>query len=111
MIKAKLDRIDKNTISLTIKGHARATETGQDIICASASILAYTAAQLVTDYNNSGYLEKEPKILMQKGNSTIICTPKEGYLEEVKHTFYVVGVGLNLLAHNYPQYIDFINVV
>lgn len=105
MIKARLNQTKTGNISLSVKGHAGAAEVGQDLICASASILAYTAAQLVKDYANSGYLKKTPKILMKSGSSTITCTPKKEYFDEVAHTFYVVQTGLNLLAHNYPQYI------
>lgn len=106
MIKAILNVTNTGSISLSIKGHAGASEAGQDIICASASILAYTAAQLVKDYGERNLLKKKPTITMRKGSSTITCTPKSDYFDEVFHSFFVVQTGLNLLAHSYPQYVD-----
>lgn len=105
MIKARVNETKTGSISLSIKGHAGAAEVGHDIVCASASILAYTAAQLVKDYAVSKKLKHEPIIFLKKGSSTVTCTPKEEYYDEVKHTFFVVQTGLNLLAHNYPQYV------
>ena len=78
---------------------------GQDIVCASASILAYTVAQLVKDMYAQGKLKKKPTILLKKGSSSVTYTPKSEYYEECKHCLYVVQTGLNLLAHNYPQYV------
>lgn len=105
MIKARVNETNTGSLSLCIKGHAGAAEIGQDIVCASASILAYTAAQLVKDYSASGKLKHKPTIFLKKGSSTVTCAPKEEYYNEVKHTFFVVQTGLNLLAHNYPQYV------
>ena len=106
MIKAKLTETKTGTISLSIKGHAGAAEVGQDIVCASASILAYTVAQLVKDYGNSDMLNKKLTIMIKKGSTTVTCSPKKEYYDEVKHSFFVVQTGLNLLAHNYPQYVE-----
>lgn len=105
MIKARFNETKTGNISLSIKGHAGAAEVGQDIVCASASILAYTVAQLVKDYSASDMLKKKPTIMLKKGSSTVTCSPKNEYYDEVKHSFYVVLTGLSLLAHNYPQYV------
>lgn len=105
MIKVRFNETKTGFISLSIKGHAGAAEVGQDIVCASASILAYTVAQLVKDYGNLNMLKKKPTIMMKKGSTTVTCSPKKEYYDEVKHSFYVVQTGLNLLAHNYPQYV------
>lgn len=105
MIKVRLNCTETGHISLSIRGHAGAAEVGQDIVCASASILAYTVAQLVKDYNNKNMLKHTPKILMRKGSSTITCTPKDEHFKKVYHTFFFAQTGLNLLAHNYPQYV------
>lgn len=106
MIKVKIHTTPNNSsLSLSIRGHAGAAEVGQDLVCASASILAYTLAQLIKDYANKDMLKGKAKILMRKGSSTITCIPKEEYWETIAYTFYVIQTGLNLLAHNYPQYI------
>ena len=106
MIKVRLNATDTGNISLSIKGHAGAAEVGQDIVCAAASILAYTVAQLVKDYSANNMLKNKPTIMLHKGSSTVTCSPKKEYFDEVYHTFFVVQTGLNLLAHNYPQYLD-----
>ena len=105
MIKCKLCETETGSISLSIKGHAGAAETGKDIICASASILVYTAAQLVEGYGKSNMLNSKPILIIKKGRATVTCSPKKRYYDEVKHSFYVVQAGLSLLAYNYPQYI------
>ena len=84
----------------------RIGDGGQDIVCAAASILAYTVAQLVKDYSANNMLKNKPTIMLHKGSSTVTCSPKKEYFDEVYHTFFVVQTGLNLLAHNYPQYLD-----
>ena len=106
MIKARFSETDTGHFIMSIKGHAGASEVGQDIVCASASILAYTVAQLVKDYGMKDMLKKKPTILLKKGSSTVTCTPKKEYYDEVKHSYYVVQTGINLLAHNYPQCVD-----
>lgn len=110
MIKVKLNDTNPGSLSLSIRGHAGAAEVGQDIVCASASILAYTVAQMVKDYSNADMLEEKPTITLRKGRTDVTCMPKKEYYDEVKHTFCVAQTGLFLLAHNYPQYVDIITM-
>ena len=99
---------DKSSGSITLKltGHAGAAEKGQDIICASASILAYTVAQTMEYMHAEGGLRKKPRIEFSDGNATIVAKPKEDSYAEALHTFFVAQVGYSLLAHNYPQYVE-----
>ena len=105
MIKCRFSETETGTVSLSIKGHAGAAEVGQDIVCAAASILAYTVAQLVNGYAESNMLKRRPILIMKKGSTTVTCRPKEEYYDEVRHSFFVARTGLNLLAHNYPEYV------
>lgn len=108
MIEIEFTTNDKNgRLSLKVKGHAGQSEIGKDIVCASASILAYTVAQVVSNIESKGGLKKPPTIKLLKGNAVITCHPKEDYMDELAHTYYVAEVGYSLLAHNYPQYVDF----
>ena len=108
MIKIEFTTNDeKGRLSLKVKGHAGQATIGQDIVCASASILAYTVAQVVKDIESKGGLKKPPTIKLLKGDACITCHPKEDYIDELAHTYYVASVGYSLLAHNYPQYVDF----
>lgn len=108
MIEIEFTINDKyGRLSLKVKGHAGQAEIGKDIVCASASILAYTVAQVVSNIESKGGLKKPPTIKLRKGGTVITCHPTEEYMNELAHTYYVAEVGYSLLAHNYPQYVDF----
>ena len=98
---------ERHFIQMTLKGHAGQAEHGHDLICASASILAYTVAQVVKAMEHHGDLNGEPIIDLREGNATIMCRCR--YSEdfgELVHTFFVASVGYSLLAHNYPEYVS-----
>ena len=100
---------DKREASLCIKGHAGQAKIGQDIVCASASILAYTVAQIIKAMDSHKDLEETPTISLEHGDGIVSCRAKDDYLySEVLHTFFVVQTGYALLAHNYPQYVQII---
>jgi uncharacterized protein YsxB (DUF464 family) len=107
MITVNLSQDDeKKTLSLRLEGHAGQAEVGQDIVCASATILAYTVAQIVKMMEGNKELTRKPTIKLKKGNIEITCRCKtdEGYAEAL-HTYFVAQIGYSLLAHNYPQYV------
>lgn len=106
MIKARIYEDKNGHLSFSMKGHAGAAEAGQDIVCSAATILAYTIAQLVKDYEKKGMIKGRARVMLKRGSASVTCTPKEGYNTQVKHSYFVVQTGLNLLAYNYPQYID-----
>ena len=91
------------SIHMTIKGHAQTAPKGEDLICASATMLAYTVAQAVQFMYEQDKLRKKPKIRIKDGEAIIIATPTdEGYAEAL-HTFWVAQAGIHVLAHNYPR--------
>lgn len=93
-------------ISLEVKGHAEAAESGQDIICSAASLLGYTVAQIANNiYSRDGF-EEPPVIKLEHGDALISCKPKEVAEDETRHTFFVAQVGYELLAYNYPQFVS-----
>lgn len=95
----------KRQVSLSVKGHARQALKGNDIICASASILAYTVAQNVQMAEERGLLKYSPTLKLRDGNSIITCRAKDDdSYAELLHTYLVVQTGYQVLAHNYPQY-------
>lgn len=105
MIFAKFHKAENGSISMTLKGHARAAPKGEDLICAAATTLAYTAAQAVSFFYEQGKLKRIPKIDMRDGSAVVIATPtQEGYAE-VLHAFWVVQCGIHLLCCNYPEHI------
>lgn len=91
------------SIHMTLKGHAGAAPKGEDLICAAATMLAYTVAQAVQFLYEQGKLQKKPKIHIKDGEATIIATPTEEAYPETLHTFWVAQCGAHVLAHNYPQ--------
>ncbi len=108
MIKVKFRTHDATRyLCLTVKGHAGAGEEGHDLVCASASILAYTVAQVVQVMEQDGDLKGKACIELNEGNATIVfrCKDDDSYAE-AKHTFFVVKTGYAVLAHNYPQYVE-----
>ena len=93
----------KGSIHMTIKGHAETAPKGEDLVCASATMLAYTLAQAVQFMFEQGKLQLKPKISLNEGNATIIATPTEDGYAEALHAFWVVQCGIHVLAHNYPH--------
>lgn len=104
MIKARFYQKPSNgSIHMTLKGHAQAAPKGEDLICASATMLAYTVAQVVQFMHEQGQLKKKPKIKIRDGEAVIIATPTEESYPETLHTFWVAQCGIHVLARNYPQ--------
>lgn len=106
MIKSYIKESNDGSITLSIKGHAGAAEEGHDIVCSSVSILAYTLAQYVLDCFENNQLKHKPIIHLEKGEGGVTSTPKDEYYEDIKNRYAFVYTGLNLLSHNYPQYVD-----
>lgn len=105
MIKVKFTN-KGDVLTCKITGHAGSANIGKDLICASASMLAYTLAQAVTDMGKVGYLSEPPTIKINKGNGKIVCRANgEDNFSIALHTFLVIETGYKLLAHNYPQYV------
>lgn len=105
MVKISFWREDDGSVHLKVKGHANAAPKGEDLICASASMLVYTVAQAVTFMHDQGYLEEPPKIKMREGKASVSAKPKEDYRAEVLHTFWTAQCGAHVLAKNYPKYV------
>lgn len=103
MIHASIRRRADGSIRMTLRGHARAAPRGEDLVCASASMLAYTAAQAVLELREMGELSRRPRISLRPGAAEIIATPKKGREETLRHTFWVIHCGLEALAGNYPK--------
>lgn len=89
-----------------MKGHADFANKGEDIICASASILAYTLAQNVR-YMESAGVAKDVHIILEEGNAVIACTPVEES-ETLLCIYDTITTGFALLQCNYPDHVNFI---
>ena len=105
MLKATFEEKD-GKLTLQLEGHAGQAEIGQDIVCASCSILAYTVAQLVTTAEGLGKLKAKPKIKLEVGDGIISCEPTEKAYGAVKRAYYFAEVGYTLLSQNFPQFVE-----
>ncbi len=91
-------------ISLTVKGHAGYAEHGQDIVCASASILAYSAAQIIAIAESNGEIEGETIIKLDSGDTEIYCKARQDVtFSELATMLQMLHAGFLLLSHNFPE--------
>lgn len=91
---------------LTVSGHAGSGELGHDLVCASASVLAYTLAANVANMADHGQV-RQPLIRMEEGDTEISCSPRHNLKASVTLVFDSVCVGYELLAHDHPQYVSY----
>lgn len=106
MIEAVFELNDKlDTICLHVSGHAGSAEAGHDLVCAAASILTYTLAQIALILDADKKLRREPKTKLTDGETVITVRPKREYYDEALYAFYNCEVGMTLLAQNYPDFV------
>lgn len=91
---------------LTVTGHANSAEPGHDLVCASASVLAYTLAANVANMADCRQVRR-PIIEINEGNTEISCVPRHNLKASVTLVFDSVCTGFELLAHDYPEYISY----
>ena len=91
---------------MTVTGHARSAEHGRDLVCASASILAYTMAVNVANMADHGQV-REPVMDIEEGNAVISCKPRHNLKATVTLAFDTVCAGFDLLAYQYPEYVTY----
>lgn len=88
---------------LTMEGHAGAAPKGQDIVCAAATMLMYTAAQAALDMGSRGELRRPPSVMLDDGNAGVSFRPKEEAMEKGRLTLDVIRRGLEVLGKRYPE--------
>lgn len=94
---------EKGSIHMKVKGHANTAPKGEDLVCASATMLVYTVAQAMTFMHEQGQLEEKPHIKIREGKAVVVVKPKEDFYAEALHTFWVAQCGAHLLKSNYPE--------
>lgn len=100
MINVTYNRRDT---TLTVKGHAGAAPRGQDLVCAAASVLAFTALAVV-DENKERFL---PAVVTDADSADfrIMCNPVDGQLGRCRDVLDTVFTGFEILAGEYPDYV------
>lgn len=107
MIKARFSTDgESGSIRMTMKGHANAGNGGHDLVCAAASMLAQTLAQLLLYEQGLGKLQKAPHIVLRPGRCEITAKPKKEAWDETLYAFFVTEVGLDLLARNNSDFVE-----
>ena len=91
---------------VTVTGHANSAEPGRDLVCASASMLAYTLAANVANMADAGQV-RQPIIKNNEGDTEISCNPRHNLKNTVTLVFDSICIGFELLAHDYPEYISY----
>lgn len=91
---------------VTVTGHAESAEPGKDLVCASASILAYTLAANVANMADNCQV-REPVMKLLEGDTEISCKPRHNLKASVTLVFDSVCIGFELLAHDYPDFVKY----
>lgn len=100
-----------NDLTLQLTGHADSAPIGQDIVCASASILAYTYAQRAMTMQRNGLLARKAVIKLDEGNALVTIRPKQETMADALSTLITIQTGYQLLAKDYPEYINLIGCI
>lgn len=97
---------DQGSVHMVMEGHAGAAPKGSDLVCAGASMLAYTAGQAVRFLYEQGKLRCRPRIQVEEGRAVIIATPRGDFEAETLYLFWVVQAGAYALSRSYPQFVS-----
>jgi uncharacterized protein YsxB (DUF464 family) len=109
MIKVEFNcNLEFFLLSLKVVGHAGQAESGHDLVCASASILAYTIASLVE--SSTERMMEKPYIKLGEGDAEITCYPQMRQFGRIASFYTTVREGFKLLAARYPEYISYTDV-
>ena len=96
---------DPKNFELKVEGHAGQAEHGHDIVCSAVSILFYTLAEALT--RSEAMLKKHPIINIEDGNGYVKCRPIKEYEGNIARTYWTILVGIELLAEQYKEFINF----
>ena len=95
-------RIDRENIALDMDGHAGYAEAGSDIVCAAASMLAYTMAARLREITQGDGL----KISLSPGAAHISAEATWQIMSECRAVIDTISAGFTLLAGQYPGYVS-----
>ena len=95
----------RGLVGMSILGHAGAGPRGADLICASATMLAYAAAQAVQELWEEGRLAEGPTVILKDGEARLCVCPRREDRARAVQIFRTVQCGARVLAHNFPQHV------
>ena len=104
MIEMKFFRgHEDGSVHMEFRGHAGTAPKGEDLLCAAATMVAYTAAQAVQFLHEQGKLRCRPKLMLEDGFASIVAHPKKETEAETLLVFWVAQAGAYVLRCNYTQ--------
>ena len=89
---------------VSVEGHAGYAAEGSDIVCAAASMLAFTLIEAIKNLDRKGMLESFYSSVY-KGSIQLDFTVKEGSKECAEAVLESIAGGFALLSDNYPDYV------
>ena len=98
MVKA-IYRVEEDTHTLTVLGHANYDEYGKDIVCAGVSALVQA---LIGWIEENIYKANCISIDPTSGEVIVCCEGKE----ELAAVFHMTAIGLEQLAYSYPDHVQ-----
>lgn len=89
--------------SVTCTGHAGFAEKGQDIVCASATMLAYTLAENLLEMPGA---VDDVKHIFTDGKIEVSAVAKDSMASVIELVFDVIVTGMRMLADQYPEHVE-----
>ena len=105
MIHAYTEEKD-GRFSFYVSGHAGYAPYGQDLVCAGASVLTSTLAEVIyrlSDYSEIAMVDEK----LESGNTVLSADVGESAREDFRAATSFFAVGFSLLAEQYPKYVCF----
>ena len=90
-------------VCMEMQGHAMTAPKGEDLICAAATMVAYTQAQAVPFLYEQDRLLEKPEVKIVDGYARIRVYPRKCAMAETLMTFWVAQAGAYVLERNYPK--------
>jgi uncharacterized protein YsxB (DUF464 family) len=94
---------------VVVEGHAGFAEAGKDLVCASATILAYTLAAFVDAKEQEGKCWCT-MCHFNEGEAFVSCKANEGNEGEIAVGFETIVRGFELLAEKFPDNVKYISL-
>ena len=96
---------DARKLRLSVSGHAGAAPKGQDLVCAAATTLVYTAAQMLRAAEEEG-LAEDVRFWTDDGKADLMAKAKPGTERELGGRMEAICIGFRMLEKNYPKFLQ-----
>lgn len=94
---------DRDELVIVAVGHAMAGTEGNDLICASISMLFHTLRENVEAMKRDGRVRFS--ICDLRSGSAYICA--DGYTDEIRSAFDHICRGFAFLHENFPEFVNY----